>query len=227
MLSLRLQAFNFPGMIFQLDNTDIYFPNPAYAEPDGLLAIGGDLSAERLLLAYHSGIFPWFSDDEPVCWYAPHERCVIFPEKIFVSRSMKKIMNGNTFQIRMNTAFEQVIGACKSIQRKDQPGTWITDEMEAAYIKLYKKGIGQSVEVWQGNELVGGLYGLSINNVFCGESMFSKVSNASKAALIWLCVSGGFRLIDCQLRTDHLISMGAEMIGREEYLEILHRREKS
>lgn len=208
-------------MIFRLDDTDIYFPNPAYAEPDGLLAIGGDLSAERLLLAYRSGIFPWFSGDEPVCWYAPHERCVIFPEKVFISRSMQKIMSSNTFQIRMNTAFEEVIGACKGIQRKDQPGTWITYGMEAAYIDLYKKGIGQSVEVWQGNELVGGLYGLGINNIFCGESMFSKVSNASKAALIWLCTSGGFRLVDCQLRTDHLISMGAEMISQKEYLEIL------
>ena len=205
-------------MIFHLDDNDIYFPNPAYAEPDGLLAIGGDLSAERLLLAYHSGIFPWFSDDEPICWYATHERCVIFPEKIFISKSMKKVMSSGLFQIKMNTAFEEVIAACRHIQRKDQPGTWITNEMEAAYIDLYKKGIGQSVEVWQGKELVGGLYGLSINNIFCGESMFSKVSNASKIGLIRLCRSGKYSMIDCQVYTEHLESMGAGMISREEYM---------
>ncbi len=208
-------------MIFQLHDTDITFPNPSLAEPDGLLAIGGDLSVERLKLAYQSGIFPWYSDDEPICWYAPHERCVIFPHKIFVSKSMQQLLHKKIFTIKTNTAFEQVIRNCAYINRKDQDGTWITNEMENAYINLHKLGIAKSVEVWQNNVLVGGLYGLEINNIFCGESMFSKVSNASKAALIWLCTNNNYALIDCQVRTEHLISMGAEMIAREKYLELL------
>ena len=211
-------------MIFQLHDTDISFPNPALAEPDGLLAIGGDLNTERLLLAYKSGIFPWYSDDEPICWYAPAERCVLFPERIFVSRSMQQIMRRKTFNITTNTCFEDVIQHCASTNRKDQDGTWITNEMQKAYINLHKLGIAKSVEVWQNNELVGGLYGLEINNIFCGESMFSKVSNASKAALIWLCTKNNYALIDCQVRTEHLISMGAEMISRGDYIELLHNR---
>jgi leucyl/phenylalanyl-tRNA--protein transferase len=207
-------------MIFQLDER-IIFPDPALAEEDGLLAIGGDLSMERLLLAYHSGIFPWYSDDEPICWFAPHERCVIFPKKIIVSKSMQKTFRQNTFEIKMNTAFEEVIENCSSIFREGQGGTWITDEMKKAYLLLHKSGVAQSVEVWQNNELVGGLYGLKINTVFCGESMFSKVSNASKAALIWLCQSKQYSLIDCQLKTEHLMSMGAEMITQQKFIEIL------
>lgn len=208
-------------MIFILHDTSLQFPNPANAEPDGLLAIGGNLSTALLLAAYHNGIFPWFSEDEPICWYAPPERCVIFPEKIFISKSMQKIMGSGLFRITMNTAFEQVIRNCKQIERREGPGTWITDEMEAAYIKLHKLGVAQSIEVWHEDELVGGLYGVIINHVFCGESMFSKMRNASKAALIWLCTATDFKMIDCQLRTDHLISMGAEMIGRKKYVEIL------
>ena len=210
-------------MIFQLNEIDINFPNPNLAEPDGLLAIGGDLGAERLLLAYHHGIFPWYSDDEPICWFSPHERCVIFPEKIRISKSMHKLLKKNIFEIRTDTAFEDVISACKNIGRKDQPGTWITDEMEAAYIHLYNIGAAHSIEVWQQNELVGGVYGVVINSVFCGESMFSKVSNASKAALVWLCQCGKYSLIDCQMPNDHLVSMGAEMISREKYVEILSK----
>ena len=208
-------------MIFQLNDNDILFPNTALAEEDGLLAIGGDLSTERLLAAYTQGIFPWFSDKEPICWYAPHERCVIFPEKVVVSKTMQQTINRNLFTITTNTAFDDVIKHCASIERKEQDGTWITNEMENAYIKLHKLGIAKSVEVWQNNELVGGLYGLEINNIFCGESMFSKVSNASKTALIWLCQKNTYALIDCQLRTDHLISMGAEMISQKQYLQIL------
>jgi leucyl/phenylalanyl-tRNA---protein transferase len=209
-------------MIFQLHDTDISFPNPAHAEPDGLLAIGGDLSTERLLLAYQSGIFPWYSDDEPICWYSPAERCVLFPEKVFVSKSMQQIINRKTFTITTNTVFEHVIQHCANTNRKDQDGTWITNDMQKAYINLHKFGIAKSVEVWHNKELVGGLYGLEINNIFCGESMFSKVSNASKAALIWLCKENNYKLIDCQIRTEHLISMGAEMIAREKYIEILN-----
>lgn len=204
-------------MIFQLHDTDISFPDPAFAEPDGLLAIGGDLSAERLMMAYQNGIFPWYSNDEPICWYAPQERCVIFPKRLFISKSMQKIINRKIFTITTNTVFEQVIKNCAQVNRKDQDGTWITNEMEKAYINLHKLGIAKSVEVWQNKELVGGLYGLEINGLFCGESMFSKVSNASKAALIWLCKENNYTLIDCQVRTEHLISMGAQMISRAEY----------
>jgi leucyl/phenylalanyl-tRNA---protein transferase len=210
-------------MIFQLHDTDIVFPNTALAEPDGLLAIGGDLSIERLLFAYRSGIFPWYSDEEPICWYAPHERCVLFPNKVFVSKSMQQIINKKLFTITTNTVFEKVIQHCANTNRKDQDGTWITNEMENAYINLHKIGVAKSVEVWQNNELVGGLYGLEINNIFCGESMFSKVSNASKAALIWLCKENNYDVIDCQVRTAHLLSMGAEMISQSEYQNILYK----
>lgn len=208
-------------MIFHLNNNDIFFPDPALAEPDGLLAIGGDLSPERLLKAYQSGIFPWFSDDEPICWYAPHECCVIFPQKIFISKSMQKIIDSQVFTVTVDTAFEKVIAACRQSPRKEANGTWITPEMEQAYIRLHTSGIAHSVEVWQNNELAGGLYGVQINNVFCGESMFSKISNASKAALIWLCAQNNYTMIDCQLQNPHLMSMGAEMIGRAEYLKRL------
>lgn len=210
-------------MIFQLHDTDISFPDPAFAETDGLLAIGGDLSAERLMMAYQNGIFPWYSYDEPICWYAPHERCVIFPKKIFISKSMQQIINKKIFTITTNTVFEQVIQNCAQVNRKDQDGTWITNEMEKAYINLHKLGIAKSVEVWQKKELVGGLYGLVINNIFCGESMFSKVSNASKVALIWLSKENNYTLIDCQVRTEHLISMGAEMISGTAYKAALNQ----
>jgi leucyl/phenylalanyl-tRNA---protein transferase len=211
-------------MVFQLHDTDLLFPDVSLAEPDGLLAIGGDLSTERLLLAYQSGIFPWYSDDEPICWYAPPERCVLFPQNIFISKSMQQVINRKPFTITSNTVFEDVIQHCANTNRKDQDGTWITNDMQKAYINLHKLGIAKSVEVWQNKELVGGLYGLEINNIFCGESMFSKVSNASKAALIWLCTKNNYGLIDCQVRTEHLISMGAEMINRLDYGNLLHNK---
>ena len=210
-------------MIFQLNNNDIQFPNPALAEEDGLLAIGGDLSPERLIAAYKNGIFPWFSDDEPIYWYAPHERCVIFSNKIHVSKSMLKSMRAQTYTVTTNTVFEDVIEACKNTPRKDQDGTWITDEMEVAYVKLHELGIAKSVEVWQNRKLVGGMYGVEINNVFCGESMFSHKPNASKTAMIWLCKECNYALIDCQIRNDHLISLGAEMISQKSFMEILER----
>lgn len=210
-------------MIFELNYSDIQFPNPALAEDDGLLAVGGDLSRERLLAAYDLGIFPWYSHDEPILWYSPHERCVIFPEKIRVSKSMQQVLKKNIFRISTNEAFEQVILQCKNIERKDMPGTWITNEMMNAYIDLYKAGAAISVEAWYGNELAGGMYGVTRNGVFCGESMFSKRSNASKAALISLCRSGSFSLIDCQMPNPHLISLGAEMISRKDYMHLLHK----
>jgi len=209
-------------MVFQLTN-ELLFPDPSLAEEDGLLAIGGDLSTKRLLLAYNNGIFPWFSNNEPICWYSPHERCVIFPEKLVVSSSMKKTISKDLFEIKMNTAFEAVITNCKQIKRKEQDSTWITDEMLQAYRMLHKMGIAHSIEAWQGNILAGGMYGLNINKVFCGESMFSKVSNSSKAVLIWLCQSGLCRLLDCQVPNDHLMSLGATMISRTKYMELLTR----
>jgi leucyl/phenylalanyl-tRNA--protein transferase len=208
-------------MIFRLLDDEYIFPDTALAEPDGLLAIGGDLSVDRLLLAYQSGIFPWFSEEDPILWYAPHERCVIFPDRVKVSKSMRKIINSDAFEITVNKSFTEVILNCATVPRLGQDGTWITNDMQNAYINLHKRGIAHSIEVWQKDVLVGGLYGVKIGNVFCGESMFSKVSNASKVALIHLATNMGFELIDCQLPNDHLMSMGAEMISREEYLKIL------
>src|SRR5471030_405736 len=202
-------------MVFRLDER-LIFPEPALAEEDGLLAVGGDLSTERLLLAYQNGIFPWYSDDSPVLWYAPHERFVLYPQELKISKSMKRVLHSGRFSITADTCFDQVIASCSTAKRKEQNGTWITTDMQAAYIELYEKGYAHSVEVWLQNELVGGLYGVEAGSVFCGESMFSKVSNASKAALIYLCHLGLYKLIDCQLHTPHLESMGARMISREQ-----------
>ena len=208
-------------MIFRLPEDEIVFPDPQLAEQDGLLAIGGDLSMQRLLLAYRNGIFPWFSEDDPICWYSPHSRCVIYPDNVKVSKSMQKVISKDTFIVTYNKAFSDVISKCSKIGRKEQSGTWITNDMQKAYISLHHHGHAGSVEVWLRDELVGGLYGVLINNVFCGESMFSQVSNASKTALIWLCRSGKFKIIDCQLPNEHLVSLGAEMISREKYMELL------
>jgi len=207
-------------MIFRL-NEELIFPDPSLAEPDGLLAIGGDLSRERLILAYQNGIFPWFSEGDPVCWYAPHERCVIFPDQVKISKSMRKVLADEFFTVTMDKAFREVILNCAQSPRKGQDGTWITTEMQDAYIDLHESGWAHSVEVWHKGVLAGGLYGLEIEGVFCGESMFSLMSNASKTALIWLCRHPGYRLIDCQLPNDHLLSLGAVMIPQEVYLSVL------
>jgi leucyl/phenylalanyl-tRNA---protein transferase len=208
-------------LVYRLDNNKIWFPDPALADEDGLLAIGGDLSVDRLLLAYSHGIFPWFSDETPILWYAPHERFVLFPSKVRVTSSMQQVLRSNRFKVTINQCFDQVITACAAIHRPGQPGTWITANMRDAYIRLHEQGYAHSVEVWQNDALVGGLYGVAVNHVFCGESMFSKVSNASKLALITLCRNLNFRLIDCQMHTPHLESLNAEYISREQYLEIL------
>lgn len=213
-------------MFFQLLNDDYAFPNPELAEDDGLLAVGGDLSLERLLVAYSNGIFPWFSEGDPILWFSPHQRCVIYPDKIKVSKSMSKVLSSKTFSITIDKAFEDVIKSCATTPRIGQDGTWITDDMQKAYINLHNNGFAHSVEVWQNGKLVGGLYGVKINCVFCGESMFSHVSNASKAALIYLSETD-IDLIDCQLPTDHLISLGAEMIERDLYIEVLHGHKKN
>lgn len=208
-------------MLFRLSEKIVAFPDPALSEEDGLLAIGGDLSEERLLLAYRNGIFPWFSEDDPICWYAPKERCVIFPEKIKVSKSMKQVLRKAHFEITMDRAFESVIGHCAGISRKGQDGTWIIPAMQQAYCALHKSGHAHSVEVWRDGRLAGGLYGIQVGSVFCGESMFSLEPNASKAALIGLCRQGGYSLIDCQLPNDHLLGLGAEMISMSHYLGLL------
>ena len=210
-------------MIFQLSEDEVWFPDPELASEDGLLAIGGDLSVQRLLLAYRSAIFPWFSEGDPILWYAPHERFVLFPENLKISASMLKVIRSGRFRITFNQAFTEVISACANSVRKDQEGTWITDTMKSAYIQLYNLGYAHSVEVWENDVLVGGLYGVQINHVFCGESMFTRVSNASKVALIYLCQNYNFKLIDCQVYTSHLKSMGADFISLEEYRELLNK----
>ena len=212
-------------MVFKLDDNRVVFPSPGLADPDGLLAIGGDLKPERLILAYQNGIFPWFSEGDPICWYAPAERCVIFPESVVVSKSMTKLIKDNRFKITYDKAFQEVIESCAKIGRKDQDGTWITQDMREAYIELHKLGYAHSVEVWLNDKLVGGLYGVKMKAVFCGESMFSKVSNASKLALIWLCRNKNFKLIDCQLPNDHLMSLGAEMISNSIYSQYLQAKD--
>ncbi|MGB1268132.1 MAG: leucyl/phenylalanyl-tRNA--protein transferase [Flavobacteriaceae bacterium] len=204
----------------------IIFPNHSEADENGLLAIGGDLSTERLLHAYNNGIFPWYNEDEPLLWWSPNPRMVLFPKNLRISKSMKTILKRNLFQITFNTAFEDVIHHCANIKRDGQPDTWITNDMTEAYIKLHKQGIATSVEVWQDDQLVGGLYGVNLKakKVFCGESMFSKVSNASKAAFITLVEhlkTLDYKLIDCQMHTNHLESLGAQEIPRDDFLHYL------
>ena len=211
-------------MIFRLDDR-LLFPDTALAEEDGLLAVGGDLSVNRLLLAYQNGIFPWYNEDTPILWYAPHERFVLFPAELKISKSMKQVLKSGRFGVTFNQSFAEVIDACSRIDRKGQDGTWITTDMKNAYIQLHNEGFAYSVEVWEDEKLVGGLYGVQIGTVFCGESMFSLVSNASKVALISLCNTGKYELIDCQVHTEHLESMGARFISRKDYLAILQNNE--
>ncbi len=200
------------------------FPSVEQANEEGLLAVGGDLSAERLLLAYQSGIFPWFNEDALILWWSPDPRMVLFPEKLKISKSMRKILGSKAFRLTKNQCFEQVIDHCASLPRKDQEGTWITPKMKQAYVALHEKGFAKSYEVWQDNDLVGGLYGIDLGHVFCGESMFSTVSNASKFAFIHMvkeCEQHKYHLIDCQIHTKHLESLGAEEIPRDAFMQLL------
>lgn len=208
-------------MVFLLIE-QLLFPDPALADEDGLLAVGGDLSIERLKLAYQQGIFPWYSDDEPILWYSPHERFVIFKEEVHISGSMRRLMRSGIYEISWDKDFAAVINQCASVKRKVQNGTWITQDMIDAYIALHKEGIAHSVEVWHKGRLVGGMYGVASGNIFCGESMFSLMPSASKLALIYLCQSKPYKFIDCQFHTDHLESMGGRSISREEYMYMLH-----
>jgi len=207
-------------------NKELSFPPVETAEPDGLLAIGGDLSVERLLLAYRKGIFPWYSGDH-ILWWCPDPRFVLFPEELKVSKSMKQLLKKQEFDFTVNKDFEQVINNCKTITRKDQEGTWITDEVKKAYTILHKKGFAHSAEVWKDGKLAGGLYGIRLGKVFFGESMFSKESNASKYAFINYAQqlkSEGVLLIDCQVYTEHLESLGARMIPRKEFIKLINEQ---
>ena len=205
-----------------LDENYIAFPPHEYATEDGILALGGDLSAQRLILAYQNGIFPWYNEDEPIIWYSPAERMVLFPNEVKVSKSMKQVLRKQNFVITENKVFEEVIYNCKTINRGDGLGTWITDDMEKAYINLHEKGIAKSIEVWQHDKLVAGLYGIDLcNGVFCGESMFSRASNMSKVAFIHLAQNCGYELIDCQVHNGHLESLGAREISRADFLKYL------
>ena len=206
---------------------DLFFPPVTEADEDGILAIGGDLNPELLQLAYKSGIFPWFNEGEPILWWSPDPRMVLFLDELIVSKSMRNILNRNQFKITFNQNFAAVISNCQKIKRDGQNGTWISNEMIDAYCKLNELGIAKSVEVWQDEVLVGGLYGIDLGHVFCGESMFSKVSNASKAAFISLVnklKKENYELLDCQVYNPHLESLGCREIDREEFMSILKRK---
>ena len=206
-------------------NHEYIFPQVHLADADGLLAIGGDLEQERLLLVYRHGIFPWYSEP-PVLWWSPDPRLVLFPDELIVSKSMQKCMRKNIFHFTMNTAFEKVINSCKTVYRPTQHGTWITDELEAAFVKLHANGYAQSGEAWCNDELVGGIYGLRIGNIFFAESMFSIQTNASKFALINFVQQlqkDGVVLIDCQVYSTHLVSLGAREISRPDFTKFLDK----
>ncbi len=203
---------------------ELYFPPVDEASYEGVLAIGGDLSIERLLLAYQNGIFPWFNDDEPILWWSPSERMVVVPKLYKVSKSTRNLINQNKFKVTFNQNFSEVIRNCQQIERTGQEGTWITEDIIASYTKLHEMGIAKSVEVWQNDELVGGLYGVDLGHVFCGESMFSKVSNSSKIAFVWLVnylKENNYLLLDCQVHNDHLEKLGAFEISRNTFMRVL------
>ncbi len=203
---------------------ELFFPPVERASFDGVLAIGGDLSVARLLLAYNSGIFPWFNEDEPIMWWAPPKRMVVNPQDYKVSKSLRNIINRNIFEVTINRNFDAVIANCQNIYRKDQDGTWISDDIIKSYTKLHQMGKAMSFEVWQNGELVGGLYGVDLGHVFCGESMFSRVPNASKVAfakLVEYLKEHHYKLLDCQVHNDHLEKLGAFEISRELFMLIL------
>jgi len=208
--------------VFQL-NSQLIFPPAHLADPDGLLAVGGDLRPERLLLAYRSGIFPWYNEGEPIQWYSPDPRFVLVPNQLHISHSMKALLRKNVFEYRFNTAFAEVIRNCRQTPRAGQIGTWITTEMEGAYLALHHLGHAVSAECWHEDRLVGGLYGIRLPGLFCGESMFSLEPNASKFAFIHLVrqIQAYVSLIDCQVYTPHLASLGAQFIAREQFLPYL------
>ena len=207
-----------------LDSNEISFPDPNLLESEsGIMAVGGDLSPERLYFAYQLGLFPWYNPGEEILWWCPDPRFVLFPKDLKVSKSMRKIMRDEVFTFTENKSFRQVIEECKDTFRKDQDGTWLSDDLVNSIVKLHEAGIAKSIEVWQNGELVGGFYGIQIGKIFCGESMFAKVSNASKAGFIYFIQSQkeNLELIDCQIHSEHLESLGATMISKKDYLNRL------
>ncbi len=211
--------------IFYLSQ-NISFPPPHLAQSNGLLAVGGDLSVKRLLHAYRLGVFPWFSDEEPILWWSPDPRLVLYPSEIHVSKSLQKVIRKRVFNITLDVAFPQVIRACAACPRRRGEGTWITTEMIDAYCKLHQEGYAHSVEAWRDGELVGGLYGVSLGRCFFGESMFTRVGNASKTAFVHLVRfldQGGFTMVDCQVTTEHLMRFGAREIRRKNFLAQLQK----
>ena len=209
--------------VYRLDHA-LIFPPPEEADPSGLLAVGGDLSPGRLLLAYAMGIFPWYTEETPLLWFSPDPRGILLPEHLRVSRSLRKRLRRRDYEVCLDRDFDSVIRACAAVERPRQDGTWITHEMLEAYERLHRLGLAHSVEVYRGGELAGGLYGVSVGNVFFGESMFSRVTDASKIALVWVTRQlqrWGYPLIDCQIRNEHLQSMGADEVPRARFLEML------
>lgn len=207
-------------------NEELVFPSTSQATTEGMLAIGGDLSTERLLLAYQHGIFPWFNEDEPIVWWSPDPRFVLEPHAVKISKSMRSLLKKERFKITINKNFEAVISNCSAVPRKDQEGTWITNDMTEAYIKLHKLGWAHSFEAWSGSELIGGLYGVAMGTSFFGESMFSKITNASKFAFIKCCQlleREQFDIIDCQIHSSHLESLGAHTMRRTTFENIIKK----
>jgi leucyl/phenylalanyl-tRNA--protein transferase len=218
----RLPAIAVP--VFALTEA-LVFPDPSLSTDQGLLAVGGDLSIERLELAYREGIFPWYSEGRPIMWWSPSPRLVLFVDELHVGRSLRKAMRNRGYRITFDQAFAQVIAACSSAPRPDQDGTWITSEMMDAYVRLHEAGLAHSVEAWRGDELVGGLYGVAIGKGFFGESMFARAPDASKiafATFVEQLRAWGYHFVDCQVVTDHLLRFGAREIDREEFLDRLH-----
>ncbi|MCH7948923.1 MAG: leucyl/phenylalanyl-tRNA--protein transferase [Candidatus Dadabacteria bacterium] len=206
-----------------LDDT-LVFPHPMCAEPNGLLAVGGDLSVDRLLLAYRNGIFPWYSESDPIMWFSPNPRLVLFLDDLYVSSKLKKIIRSNIFEVRFDTSFHDVLTRCAQNDRRGQDGTWITDDMVKAYVNLHEEGYAHSVETFHGGKLVGGLYGVSLGGAFFGESMFFEMNNASKVALYHLVEklrSWDFDFIDSQVPNDHMKGLGGRELEREEFLRML------
>lgn len=222
-----LLTFSMP--VFLLSDDDLVFPDPSLAREDGILAIGGDLTAKRLLLAYQMGIFPWYNEGEPIIWWSPDPRFVVFPDKIRVTKSLRQVLRNGNFEVTYDTEFRKVITACQQNDRGRGHGTWITTDMLEAYCQLHDEGYAHSTEVWKDGQLVGGLYGISLGKCFFGESMFFKVSNASKVAFVSLAKNLealGFWMIDCQQETGHLQRLGAECLPRLQFQEILRRNTK-
>ncbi len=208
--------------VYRIPEDEVVFPHPDLSEASGLLGVGGDLRPERLLLAYANGIFPWYSEGQPILWFSPDPRCVLEPTQLHIGRSLRKVLRKNMFTVTLDTAFGRVIDACKDTPRPGQEGTWITPDMREAYCRLHSLGYAHSVEVWLGDDLVGGLYGVALGQLFAGESMFSRASDASKTGLVWLVrqlEQWNFGLVDAQVRTDTLSRMGAVEMARSDYIE--------